>query len=160
MFLRIWTINEVCHQIQGPTAMCYIENNKERGDPVRELLPQLLMNDGAKQPHRTLASFELLILGESSELSIYLPSPDFSHSVCMKLGCMSTVSTFWSVTEFIKTVSSSKIILPRDSAPINVRINIFKDVYTTVTSANDAFFQNISLPLSHTCQRAWISYVF
>lgn len=40
----------------------------------------------------------------------------------------------------MKTVSSSKIILPRDSAPINVRINIFEDVYTTVTSANDAFF--------------------
>lgn len=94
---------------------------------MRGLLPQLLMNDGAKQPHRTLASFELLNLGESSELSIYLPSPDFSHSVCTKLSCVSTVSTFWSVTEFMKTVSSSKIILPRDTAPINVRINIFED---------------------------------
>lgn len=53
--------------------MCDIENNKERDDLVCGLLPQLLMNDGAKQPHGTLASFELLNLGESSELSIYLP---------------------------------------------------------------------------------------
>lgn len=95
---------------------------------------------GAKQSHRTLASLELLNLSESSELSIYLPSPDFSHSMCMKLGCVSTVITFWSVIEFMKMVSSPKIILPRDTASINVCINIFKDVYTTVTSSNGAFF--------------------
>lgn len=105
---------------------------------------------GAKQPHRTLASLEQLNLSESSELSIYLPSPDFSHSLCMKLGCVNTVITFWSVIEFMKTVSSSKIILPRDTASINVCINIFQDVCTTVTSPNGAFFQNISLSLSHT----------
>lgn len=110
---------------------------------MRALLPQLLMNDGAKQPHRTLASFELFNLGESSELSIYLPSPDFNHSVCMKLGCMSTVIIFWSVIEFMKTVSSSRIILPRDTASINVCINIFEDVYTTVILPNNAFFFRI-----------------
>lgn len=95
---------------------------------------------GAKQPHRTLASFELLNLGKSWELSICLPSPDFNLSVCMKLGCVNTVIPFWSVIEFMKTVSSSKIILPKDTASINVCRNIFEDVYTTVILPNNAIF--------------------
>ena len=140
MFFRIWAINEAWHQVKGPTVMCDIENNKERDDLVRGLLPQLLMNDRSQaasqdfgflwtaQPWRELRAVHLSA------------QPGLQSSVCMKLGCVSTVITFWSVIEFMKTVSSSKIILPRDTASINVCINIFEDVYTTVILPNNAIF--------------------